>query len=230
MDTGLGDDVPGGGDDETSAPELQAITTDGCFVAGTVGGGHETAVGNRVAALDGLPGVVLVFAFSGLFAWMPADGGGNENQFGAGQCGEPGSLGIPLVPADEYANATEPGLPGAKAKVTGCEVEFFVIKRIVGNVHLAVDTEEFAGGVNDGGAVVEKAGGALLEDGGDDDNLMLAGNFLECLSGGTGDGFGMLEVVVIFFLAKVLSGEELLGADDLGATAGGLDGCGECIL
>ena len=63
----------------------------------------------------------------------------------------------------------------AKAEVAGREIEFLVVQRVVGNVHLAVDAEQRAVGVNDGGGVVIEPGGALLEQRGDDDDAEFFG-------------------------------------------------------
>jgi len=63
--------------------------------------GDVGAVGDGVGALDGPPRVALFGAGNILFAGMPADGGGIEQHHGAGKSGEPRTLRIPLVPADE---------------------------------------------------------------------------------------------------------------------------------
>ena len=77
------------------------------LVADAVDGGDEDAVGDGVGALDGLPGVVLRRAEFVLLGRMPADGGGIEEDVGALQRGEARGFGIPLVPADERADAAE---------------------------------------------------------------------------------------------------------------------------
>ena len=61
------------------APEFQSRAAARGFMADAVNGGHITAVGDGVAALNGLPGGVLGFAFSGFLGGMPADGGGVQD-------------------------------------------------------------------------------------------------------------------------------------------------------
>ena len=145
----LGDELAVGGGDEGLAPELDAVGVHGMAVgiadllaATAVGGADEAAVGDRVGALDDLPAFVLGFSVLGFLAGVPADGGGVEEELGAVEGGEAGGLGEPLVPADEDADAGVAGVPGAELAVAGGEVELLVIKRIVGDVHLAIDADE----------------------------------------------------------------------------------------
>ena len=152
---------------------------------------------------------------------MPADGGGIKQNLRALHGGEAGGFGIPLVPANEHADFAEFRLPGAEAKIAGREIKFFVEQRVIGNVHLAIDAKERAIGIDDGGGVVVEAGGALLEERGDDDDAMFARDFLERRGAGAGDGFGELEIVVVFALTEILGAEEFLGANDLRALPGG---------
>src|SRR5262249_28735232 len=127
------------------------------FQADAVGGGDVAAVGDGVAALHQFPRVVLRFAVLGLFLGVPADGGGVEEDFCTLQCRQSGGLGEPLVPADEDADVGVGGFPDAEAGVAGGEVEFFVIERVVGDVHLAIDAQDRPVGVDDGRGVVVQA-------------------------------------------------------------------------
>ena len=151
---GLGEDAAEGVGDEAAAPELEAAAACGrrglasltplwidvaVLVADAVDGADEDAVGDGVGALDGLPGVVLALAELGLFAGVPADGGGEEEGFGALERGDAGAFGVPLVPADERADGAGGGVLGQEAEVAGGEVELLVVERVVGDVHLAVD-------------------------------------------------------------------------------------------
>ena len=100
------------------------------------------AVGDGMRTLDGLPGVVLGLAELGLLCGMPADSGGIEEHLGALQGGKARGFGVPLVPADERAHAATGEVDGLEAKIARREVIFFVIKRVVRYVHLAVDASE----------------------------------------------------------------------------------------
>jgi len=73
------------------------------------------------------------------FQPVPADGSGTEEDFGALQRSQSSGFGIPLVPTDEHADLRVTGLPGAKAKVTGGEIELLAVQRVVRDVHLAVE-------------------------------------------------------------------------------------------
>jgi len=166
-DAGFGEDFTGGAGDEALTPEFDAVADD-FFVADAIGNSDVAAVGNGVAALDGFPGGMLSLAMFFFFRRMPADGGGIEENLGPLHRGETGSFGIPLIPANQNADFAIAGLPGAEAEVARCEIEFFVEQRIVGNVHLPVQAEERAVGIDDRGGVVINARGAFFEQRSDD--------------------------------------------------------------
>src|SRR5688572_5043381 len=134
--------------DERVAPELQLP-----FGADAVDGDDEAAVGDGVAALDGVPGLVLDVLVLHL-AKPGADGGGIEQDVRALHGGEARGLRVPLVPADEGADAAEAGVERLEAKVARSEVELLVEARVVGDVHLAVLAQQGAVRVDDDGGVV----------------------------------------------------------------------------
>ena len=176
---GFGNHFATGRGHKTLAPKLDAFPARGSFVPNAVHCRHETSIGDRVAALDGLPRVVLSFAFGGFFGWMPADGGGVKNDLGAGQCRKSRCFGIPLVPANQHANFAKSRFPRAEALIAGREVKFLIIQWVIGNVHFAVSAQQRAIGIDDGGGVVEKPRRALLEKRGDDHHHFLARQRLE---------------------------------------------------
>jgi hypothetical protein len=223
----LSDDFAGGAGDEALAPELDAVSTGGGFETGAVDGGHIATIGDGMGALCGLPGRVLLGSKGGFLGGVPAYGGRVKEDLSPLECGEACGFGKPLIPTDEHAEAAVAGGERAEAEVAGGEVELFVVEGVVGDVHLAVDAEEIAVGVDDGRGVMVETRGALFEQGNDDDDAMFAGDVLEGAGGGAGDGFGESEVGILFRLAEVLGAEELLGADDLGALACGALGGGE---
>ncbi len=120
---GLRDDAAEGIGEEAAAPELKARTLDAIaahipvLVANAVHPGNVDAVGNGVGALNRLPCIVLRCAELILLRRMPADGGGIEQHLGALQRGETRSLGIPLIPADERADAAECRVHGLESKI-----------------------------------------------------------------------------------------------------------------
>ncbi len=191
------------------------------LVAYAVDGADEDSVGDGVGALGDLPGVVLGGAELFFFGGVPADGGGEEEDFGSAEGGEAGAFGIPLVPADESADGALRGLRGFEAEVAGGEVELFVVERVVGDVHLAVGVGDAAVFFYGDGGVVVEAGGAAFEEAGYEDDSGFAADAGEGVGGGAGDGFGEREEGVVFALAEVLGAEELGEADELGAETGG---------
>ena len=193
---GLGEDAAEGVGDEAAAPELDAglrgvvagaaqfdcgwVAVGGggfefdvaVLVADAVDGADEDSVGDGVGALDGLPGVVLGGAELFLLGGVPADGGGEEEGFGALEGGDAGAFGIPLVPADQGADGPAVVCCGHEAEVAGGEVELLVVEGVVGDVHLAVDVGDAAVLVDGDGGVVVEAGGAALEEAGDEDDAV----------------------------------------------------------
>src|ERR1043166_3141204 len=84
----------------TCTSRFSSRSPGGAFESAAVGRGDVTTMGDGVAALDGFPGIVLEGAVFFFPPGMPADGGGVKEDLSALQGGEPGGLGIPLVPAD----------------------------------------------------------------------------------------------------------------------------------
>jgi len=220
---GFGEGDAEGVGDEGVAPEFEALVR-GTFEADAIDGGDEDAVGDGVGALDGLPGIDLLGAVLGFFGGMPADGGGVEEDIGALEGGEAGAFGVPLIPADEDADAAKGGIEVAEAEVAGGEVELFEVEGVVGDVHLAIEPGDFAIGIEDGGGVVIEAAGAFLEEAGDEDDAEFAGDGAEGGGGGAGNGFGEVEEFGGLLTAEVLGAEEFLKTDDLRAAGGGFAG------
>src|SRR5687768_13459318 len=108
-----------------------------------------------------------------LFSGMPPDGRGVEQDLCSLQCGQPGTLRIPLVPADQDADTAELRVEGAKAEVAGSEVKLLVEQGIIRDVHLAIEAANLAVGVDDRSRVVIQAWRAALEQRADDDDAVL---------------------------------------------------------
>ncbi len=113
------------------------------------------------------------------------------------------------------------GVETAEAEVAGGEVELFVIERIVGDVHLAIQPQERSVGVEHGGGIVIKPGGAALEQRRHDGHLEFGGELGESLGGRSGDRLGEVEAVGVLLAAEVLRAEQFLQTDNLRAVAGG---------
>ena len=116
---------------------------------------------------------------------------------------QPGRFGIPLVPADADADAAELGAKALKAEIAGREIELFVVQRVVGNVHLAIEADLRAVGVEDDSRVVIDAGGASLEQRADDDDAMLLRGGGKGFARRAGNRLGLGEPAVVLGLAEV---------------------------
>src|SRR5438270_11831959 len=98
-----------------------------------------------------------------LLTWMPPNGGRVEENVRSLEGGQTRGLRIPLVPADQDPDPAETRVEGPKAEVTGREVVFLEIEGIVRDVHLAVQTQQTAVGVEDRRSVVINARRPALE-------------------------------------------------------------------
>ncbi len=116
------------------------------------------------------------------FGWMPADGGGIEEHFGALKRGQARAFRVPLIPANQGADAAKARfktgaktrakarIHGLKAQVARREVVLLEVERIVRDVHLAIDADDVAGGIErDRGVVIKTRSAALKERGNDRD-------------------------------------------------------------
>ena len=194
-------------------------------MAYAVDGSNKDPVGDGVGALHGAPGVVLWGTVLFFFRGVPADGGGEEEDFGTLEGRHARGFGVPLVPADEGAYFALAGRQGLETEIARGEVELLVVEGVVGDVHLAVGSGDrvFSFGlvVEDGGGVVVEAGGSALKEAGNEDDLFFADYGREALGARAGDGFCEGEEGVVFALAEVLGGEELGEADEVGSGTGG---------
>ena len=203
---------------ETATPELHAA-----FQSGAVDADDGNPIGNGMAALDGLPGFILLAVVLFALAYVPAYGGGEEKQLGTHEAGDAGGFGIPLVPADEYAEGSITCLEDFVSEVAGGEIEFLVVARVVGDMHFAVFAKIGAIGIDDGGGIVVEAFGSFLKEGADEYYAQLFGQGHKVLAGWTlRDRLCEEEILVAFLVAKVKGDKKFLEADDLGTVGGEL--------
>jgi len=135
----------------------------------------------------------------------------------AGERGQARGLGIPLVPANQRRDTGVAGIERAEAQVPRREVIFFEIQWIVGDVHLAIQAQQTAIGIDHRRGVVIHARGSALEHRPHDDNGQLGREAREAFGGGAWDGFGEIEQFGFFFAAEILRAEKFLHANDLRA-------------
>jgi hypothetical protein len=177
---------------------------------------HEHAVGDGVRPLAGLPGIVLGGVDLLSLVELPADGGGIEEDLGPGESGQPGRLGEPLVPAHQRADPRPAGVAGPEAEVPRSEVELLVVEGIVRDVHLPVDPDPGAVGVEGERRVVMDARGPPLEERGHQHDLPRCRELGERLGGGSGNRLSQIEARRILALAGIARAEELRETHQLG--------------
>src|SRR3984893_4798774 len=163
IDGSLRDNLPTRAADEALSPKFDPTAAGRFFVAYAIGRGNITTVRDCVAALNRLPRRMLRDAEFSFLARMPADRRRIKNNFCATQRGQSGGLRIPLVPANADADLAALRVPRLKAEIARRKIKFFVIKRIVRNVHLAILAQQLAVRVDDCRRVVIHARAASLE-------------------------------------------------------------------
>src|SRR5262245_53049965 len=175
-----------------------------------------------MTALNRFPRSMLRLIHGGLFVGQTTDGGRVEEELSSAQSRQARSLREPLIPANESANLPKRGVVCLKAEISRSEVKLLVVKGIIGNMHLAILTDDLSGSIDGHSRVVIDTGGSLFKQRSDDHYLLLFGNFAKSFAGGAGYSFRQFEEVDIFRLAKVLRAEELLQANNLCAFFGSL--------
>ena len=84
---------------------------------------------------------------------------------------------VPLIPADEHADAAEFGVERLIAQVAGGEVEFFLKAWILRNMHLAVHAQERTVRIHHPGGIMVKPGGTLFKAGGNNHHAQFRRQF-----------------------------------------------------
>lgn len=190
---------------ERGTPELDAVCLSGGvgLVSDAVGGDNGQSVGYGMSALNGRPCFPLPFLFVFRVAALIADGSGVDEHFCTVQRHQAGSFRIPLVPTNEDAQPSDAGVDWAKSEVAGCEIEFLVVGRVVGNVHLPVFAGDASVALEDDRRVVVESGSAPFEERGDEHDVVFLSQFAEELGGWTGYRLCLVEVVDVFHLAEI---------------------------
>ena len=200
---------------EGMTPELDAVgLVRWVFLpAGAVDSNDREAVGDGMTSLNGLPSTELaLLLFVGVTA-LPTDGGGVDEKFGTLQRHETGSFGVPLVPTNLYAEATDRGLDRVEAQVAWREVELLVVGRVIGDVHLAIGASDASILLEHHRSVVVKASCTTVKETGDQYDAAFAGDVAIELGAGAWNRLGQIEVVGIFDLTEVERVVQLLQHD-----------------
>src|ERR1700726_1734888 len=135
---------------------------------------NKNAICNRMRTLNSPPGVELRGAELLLLRWMPANRRGIEKNIRPAQARKARPFRIPLVPAHQHADAREMSIEIRKSQVAGREIEFFVVKWIVRNMHLAIFAERRPVGVNRNSRIVINSRRPPLEKRSDDNDVQAA--------------------------------------------------------
>src|SRR5687768_1050298 len=154
--------------------------------------------------LNSLPRRMLCLVHFRFLIGKPADGSRIEQKLRAAQRSQSCCFRKPLVPADEGADLAVRSVVTLETKIAGSEIEFFVIQRVVRDVHLAILTGYLPRGVDHDRSVVIDAGRAFFKERGDDHDFSLPGDFAQSLCRWTRNSFGEFEKPDIFRLTKVL--------------------------
>src|SRR5262245_27155161 len=105
---------------------------------------HEYAVGDRVRALNGLPGGELRRAGLGFILGMPTDRRRIEQNLRVRKRREPRCLRVPLIPTNQGTNFGDGCFKSDETEIPRREVILLVKQRIVWNMHLAVQAKVLA--------------------------------------------------------------------------------------
>src|SRR4030095_6058406 len=100
----------------------------------------------------------------GFLIRQPADCGGIKKKLCTTKRSESCCFREPLVPTDQRAHFPISSVMSLKTKIAGSEVELFVVKRIVGNVHLAILARNLTRLVDDDRGVVINTRCSLFEE------------------------------------------------------------------
>ena len=195
--------------DERMAEKFEPATVFCRLHPDTVGRGDIDTIGNRVAALDGLPCLPLRLAIFGFFRRVPANGGGVKNHVAALHCGQARGFGEPLIPADKHTNTAIAGIEIFEAQIPRCEIKFLVIARVIRNMHFAVDAKQRTVRIQHCGRIMIHPRGAALKQRGDNHHLQFFRKRAKMLRCRAGNRLGQIKKIMILRLAEIRAKKQL---------------------
>ena len=210
---------------ETAAPELDALglTARIRLETNPVHRHHRQTVGHGMTTHHRGPRLTLALLLLLGVVGGIADGSRVDEDIRTLQCHQAGSLGIPLVPANQHAQLAHRSLDRVEAQVARGEVEFFVVGRIIRNMHLAVFSGDGSILLNHHRRVVIEARRTALEERCNDYHAQILRQFAVEFGRWSRDGFGKVEVLHILYLAEVERVVEFLQNDEFSATLSQVD-------
>ena len=99
---------------------------------------HMHAIGNGMTSLNSLPGIVLFVIGFFILRGCPANSSRIKQNFSSHQRSDSCCFRIPLIPADQHSDSGKFCFENFIAKIAGSEIEFFIISRIIRNMHFAI--------------------------------------------------------------------------------------------
>ena len=139
------------------------------------------------------------------------------------------TLWIPLIPADQRCNCTKLGLKRLETLITGRKVKLLVIGRIIGNVHLAVNTQATAVGIKNQNAIVVHPRCAALKKGRNQCHTMFPGKCAARLRCGSIQRLRKIKQCRVLTLTKVTGRKQFREANHLCPFPRSLSGHIQCM-
>ena len=140
---------------------------------------------------------------------------GIDQDLGTLQRGQPRRLRVPLVPADQHTELCGIGGESLEAQIARREVVFFVVARIIGDMHLAVLARIALAPVEHSGGVVVQARRTPLEQADDDRRIELGCQRSKSCGRRARNRLGQGEVRTVLRLAEIATLKQLRQADQL---------------
>ena len=163
-----------------------------------------------MAALDGDPGVALALLFFSAIVRVKTDGGGVDQQISTGQSHQARRFRVPLIPAHQHAEGADGGDNRRKTEITRGKVEFFVIARVIGDVHFAVATGDAAILFQYDSGIVVKSRPAFFKQRKHHNDSQFLSQSAKGVGAWSGDGFAQVEIAGIFGLAEIRAAMQFL--------------------
>ena len=123
-----------------------------------------------------------------------------------------------MVPTNLHTQTPHAGIDGMEAEISGCEIEFFIIGRVVGNVHLAIFPGNATILFKHHSRVVIESGRTAFEERCYQHDAVFLGHGTIKVRGASGNGFGKIEVFRALHLTKVKRVVQFLKHHKFGST------------
>ena len=190
---------------ETAAPELDSVglTAWVSFESHSVYSHYRQTVCHGMTSHHGGPCLTLALLLLLGIVGGIADGSRVDQDVCALQRHQAGCFRIPLVPAHQYAELAYGSLYRLESEVARGEVELLVIGRVIRNVHLAILSGYASVLFYHYCRIVIQSRSTALEERSNDYHAQILGQLAVEFGRWTGNRFGKVEILYIFYLAEV---------------------------